>query len=106
MAIQGMWSFLTPLILGILAASALVQEVEYVRIVNGQGPDGPEVKEHLVKRVVIGPGRFSFSLPHHTAIYVISYALVLFAVFHTVSFFFILQSALSPASSDGSAPHA
>ena len=37
MAISGLWSFLIPLAFGILTASALVQEVEYVRIVNGKG---------------------------------------------------------------------
>ena len=54
MAISGLWSFLVPLSLGILTASALVQEVEYVRIVNGKGPDGPEINQHIIKRVVIG----------------------------------------------------
>ena len=69
-----------------------------MQIVNGKGPDGPEINQHIIKRIVIGPGRFSFSLPHHPVLYVVSYAIIMFAVFHTISFFFILHSTLSVGS--------
>ena len=90
MAIKGLWSFIIPMAVAILIAAVLVQEVQYVRVVNGEGPTGPEINKHTIKRVVVGPGRFSISLPHHPLVSYISYILILFAVFHTISFFLLL----------------
>lgn len=41
MAVEGLWSFTLPLSVAILTASILVQEVQYVRVVNGRGPPVP-----------------------------------------------------------------
>ena len=90
-AIEGLWSFIIPLAAAILLAAVLVQEVQYVRVVNGEGPTGPDISQYTIKRVVIGPGRFSISLPHHPIIYMVSYTLILFAIFHTISFFLLLS---------------
>lgn len=79
-SIEGLWSLIVPMAIAVLTASLLIQEVQYVRVVNGQGPSGPERNKHVVKRVVIGPGRFLFALPYHPLVSMVSYVFVLFAI--------------------------
>lgn len=89
LAVKGLWSFFVPLGLAYTAAVLLVQEMDYVRVETDL--DGV-VSKHMVRRIVIGPGRFSLNLPH-TLILCVSFRLVIgFAVFHTVSFLFILYN--------------
>lgn len=38
MALQGLWSVRIPICLGYLATSWLVKRMEYVRVINGEGP--------------------------------------------------------------------
>lgn len=89
LAVKGLWSFFVPLGLAYTAAVMLVQEMDYVRVETDL--DGV-VSKHMVRRIVVGPGRFSLNLPH-SLVLCVSFRLVIgFAVFHTVSFLFILYN--------------
>ena len=92
LAIKGLWSFCIPLSLGYLAACLLVDEVEYVKVVRGQDPDDPELLQKTIKRIVVGPGPFSFQLPYHPLLKLACQLTIGFAVFHTVSFLLILAN--------------
>lgn len=90
LAVKGLWSFIIPLGVAYLTAILLVQEVEYVRTVNGQGPGSNGINQHVVKRILIGYGSFSFAVPYARLFHLALQLMVGFTVFHTVSFIFIL----------------
>ena len=58
LAVKGLWSFFIPLGLAYTAAVLLVQEMDYIRVETDL--DGV-VNKHMVRRIVVGPGRFSVS---------------------------------------------
>lgn len=72
--------------IAILIAAVLVQEVQYVRVVNGQGPTGPEINQHTIKRV--GPD--GFQSPYHITLLFILFSICLSFLLHTISFFLLL----------------
>lgn len=69
-----------------------MDEVEYVKVVNGQDPDDPEILQQTLKRVVVGTGNLSFHLPYNPFLKLAFQVVVGFAVFHTVSFLLILAN--------------
>ena len=76
LAVKGLWSFFIPLGLAYTAAVLLVQEMDYIRVETDL--DGV-VNKHMVRRIVVGPGRFSVSrgliqqvLGHNEDAYILS----------------------------------
>lgn len=87
MIVQGLWSFFFPACLGLLAAYLLVREVEYVQVTSDHDyyDDVPEHSERIVKRIMIGGGSLSFSIPHHPILLVTVQLIVGITVFQLVS---------------------
>jgi len=87
MAIQGMWSFLLPACLAMLSANLLVREIEFVQVEseNDYYSNLPDRSERLVKRIMFGGGKLSFSIPHNPFILVTAQFIVGISVFQLVS---------------------
>ncbi|MCO5569092.1 hypothetical protein L7F22_022799 [Adiantum nelumboides] len=76
--VLGMWSVLLPACLALLSAYLLVWEVEFIQVNNDHNysSNGPDQLSRIVKQIMIGGGKLSFSMPYHPLIFGTSQVLV------------------------------
>lgn len=86
-AVQGMWSFLLPACLAMTAACVLVREVEFVQVASELDyySNEPVQASRIVKRIMLGGGRLSFSVPYNPLIMITAQILVGTTVFQLAS---------------------